>query len=246
MSNRPLLNVLIRGHIRSSFNEEKLLNFFCNINSKFDVNFYAHTWNAIQNSLSWRPVGEVNDVVSEKTILDYVKGRIKFKWIGVSDDKLIRHHGNIEGKIGMTPCPVLGWKNMYWGMMEGAKAVSKSSHKDTPTLQLRFDLFCNPFSPDMQEVLDFLDRDYEVMLTGSEEDERIRFLRMHCFFGVDNIYMSRAEDLLRFISYMYYDMDRILYIHRGTMAQEHIAFHERRSFFDWVLPGEPVYDGVAP
>ena len=46
--------------------------------------------------------------------------------------------------------------------------------------------------------------------------------------------MAKLIDIHIFILYMYYDMDRIIQVHKNTKNQEHIAFHERNSFFEFI------------
>lgn len=238
---KPKLNIVLRGHVRSSLNDRILHGLVSKISDLFDTKLYVHTWDIVQNSLSWRGLIEVTNQVSHEDIKEYFSG-MDVNWIKVESDKNLKHVGKTEGFIGFTRCPVLGWKNMYWGIHSGVEAVYRQEPADSVTVQMRMDVLSNPYSPSENEVLEFLVRDHEVATKG-DMWERIRFLRMHCFMGVDNIYMARTVDLMRFVSYIYNDMDRILEVHRGTINQEHIAFHERQSFFNWVMPGESV-DGV--
>lgn len=238
MSDKPVLNVVLRGHVRSSFEDDGLRWLLSDISESFSARIYAHTWSFVQNSLSWRGLENICREVDAGMVLNYLSG-FDVRSVAVDDDSAIPHVGNVEGNIGRTRCPVLGWKNMYWGKLAAMKVLTDVEPPDSTTLQMRFDVLSNPFSPKRQEVLDFVSREYDTIRSGAG-DERIRFLRMHCFVGVDNIYMARALDMLRFNSYMYYEMDRILHVHRGTIHQEHIAFHERKSWWGWRLPGEPV------
>lgn len=239
MSEKPHLSLILRGHIRSSFGDSRLFDLLSAVSNVFELRIYAHTWNVVQNSVSWRGLKEIPDPVDESMVRDYLSG-LDVRWVSVSDDKSITHQGKTRGNIGRTPCPVIGWKNMYWGLLQACGVAWLSEHPHAPTVQTRFDLLSNPFSPSHEEVLNFLSREHEVLTAGAGA-ERMRFLRMRCFVGVDNIYMATSEDLFRFVSYMYNDMDRILFVHRGTIHQEHIAFHERMSFWNWKIPDKPVH-----
>jgi hypothetical protein len=244
MSSRPL-NLVIRGHVRSSFGDGVLRGLVGRISERFKASIYVQTWSVVQNGLSWRRLQENHESVTEGMVRDYMEG-FDVRSVDVIDDSVIRHHGKTKGNIGRTPCPVLAWKNMYYGKLAALKCVLDGGTEESVTMQMRFDILSNPFSPSESEILDFLDRDYALFADGSLGDERMRFLRMHCFMGVDNIYMATAGDMHRFISYMYYDMDRILHFHRRTIHQEHIAFHERKSFRGWRMPGDPVDGPAAP
>lgn len=242
MSSKPL-NLIIRGHIRSSFEDEKLKSLVDEISKIFDLKVYVQTWSVFQNNLSWRKLEENREFVTEDKIKNYLED-LPIEVVNIIDDSKIKHHGNTKGRIGKTPCPVLAWKNMYYGKFIASKCVLKKEPADSVTLQIRFDILSNPFSPKKNDILNFLKIDYELFRNDSLGDDRLRFLRMRCFMGVDNIYMATANDMHKFISYMYYEMDRILHFHRRTVHQEHIAFHERKSFHRWQMPSYPV-DGPA-
>lgn len=233
------LNLILRGHVRSSFDDDGLRRLTREIQESFDLKVYVQTWNIVQNSLSWRSIPYIHSPVDEELVRKYLKG-IRVEEVIVLDDLRISHVGETRGKVGRTLCPVLGWKNMYYGMLSAARRVLEREGPGGITAQMRLDVLCNSFVRPKGEIIDFMSRDWDVIESGSQPGERMRFLRMECFLGVDNISMARTEDMHRFTSYMYHDMDRILRVHRDTINQEHIAFHERRAFLDWDPPREPV------
>jgi hypothetical protein len=237
---KKCLNLIVRGHIRSSFDDGRLKELLGNFSELFDLSIYAQTWEIFQNSLSWREIQTIDKKVTEEIVRDYF-GDIKIKSLSIIDDSSISHFGNTEGTIGRTPCPVLAWKNMYYGMMEASSRVVASEDPKSITLQMRFDMFSNRFSPSMEEMVEFVKRDYSELDSKDEVEERIRFMRMRCFLGVDNTFLAWTEDLHKFICYMYYDMDRILGFHRRSFHQEHIAFHERKSFLNWEFPSGVMF-----
>lgn len=237
------INLIIRGHIRSSLSDSRLRTLLDEMSDIFDMGIYVQTWNIVQNGLSWRNLEVVEDIVTREMVVDYIGGE-RIREIRILDDSKIKHHGNIEGKIGRTPCPVVAWKNMYYGKFIASKDVMEREDPKSATIQLRFDILSNPFSPRISELMEFFARDLKLFDEHEQADERIRFLHMKCFLGVDNVYMAAAEDMHKFISYMYYDMDRILDFHNRTRNQEHLAFHERHGFKTWSMPDSPV-DGPA-
>lgn len=235
MSDLPALNIALRGHVRQSMSDRKLKDFLDTISESFQTNVFAHAWDVVQNSLSWRNVEEISDVVTEEMVSDYLSG-LRLIGLKVESDKNLTHPGSILGCVGRTRCPVLGWKNMYRGKVEVCSMIEKSEPPESVTLQMRFDIFSNPYSPRANDVVRFVKRDYEHLRLELDK-ERIRFLHMHCFVGIDNMYMARNSDMLKFVSYMYYDMDRILVDHNQMHHQEHIAFHERMSWLNWSPSG---------
>jgi hypothetical protein len=234
------LNIIVRGHVRSSFDDGRLKDLVGNFSEMFDLSIYAQTWDIFQNSLSWREMEAIDKKVTEEGVRDYF-GDIEIKSLSIIDDSSIRHFGNTEGTIGRTPCPVLAWKNMYYGMMEASSRVVAAEDPKSITLQMRFDMLSNRFSPSMEEMVEFVKREYSELDSKDEVEERIRFMRMKTFLGVDNAFMARAADMHKFICYMYYDMDRILNFHRRSFHQEHIAFHERKSFLKWESPSGAMF-----
>jgi hypothetical protein len=226
------INLLIRGHVRSSFNDERLITLVRSFAQKYELSIFLHTWNVVQNRLSWRHMEDIPNEVSEKVVRSYFQELDPLvKMVIIDDDKKIKLQGNTKGNIGRTPCPVLAWKNMYYGKLRLIEAVSELADASEVAVQTRFDLLSNNFSPKIDEVVDFLDSNYESVRNGDVE-ERIRFLRMHCFLGMDNIYMASVSNMQIFIRHMYFDMDRILRIHENTIHQEHISFHERKAAFE--------------
>ena len=233
------INLILRGHIRSSFSDSRLRVLLDEISNSFDMGIYVQTWSIVQNGLSWRNLSVVEDMVTKEMVVDYLGGE-RIREMRILDDSKIKHHGNIEGRIGRTPCPVIAWKNMYYGKFVASRDVIGREDPRSATLQMRFDILSNPFSPKEAQIMDYIMRNRAFFDGDDDMEERIKFLWMRCFMGVDNLYMATAEDMHKFISYMYYDMDRILNFHRRTVHQEHIAFHERKSFKNWSMPGDPV------
>lgn len=242
MGLRPL-NLVIRGHVRSAFENDGLRQIVHCLSDQFETRIYAQTWNVVQNSISWRKIPEINDVVDEEAVRSYLDSP-NLKSVIVLDDSKIRHHGNTEGNIGRTPCPILAWKNMYYGKFVALESLVREEGPDEVTYQFRFDTALNSMCPKKSQIMRLINKEYQSFKDGSLGDERIRFTQMKCVCGVDNAYIATAGDMYRFVSYMYYEMDRILEVHKGTINQEHIAFHERKSFHEWSMPSDFV-DGPA-
>lgn len=225
------LNLLIRGHIRNSFDDDKFINLIRAFSESYKLDIFIHTWNIVQNNISWRHVPEIKNDVSEEHIRLYFKEFEKnIKSIQIDDDSKIEHRGNTSGNIGFTPCPVLAWKNMYYGKMRLVDRVAEKVNGNEVAVQTRFDLLSNSFSPEVHDVIRFLKENYDSIAEGDNQ-EKLRFIWMHPFIGIDNIYMASIRNMQKFVRYMYFDMDRILEFHKETRHQEHISFHERFSPF---------------
>ena len=64
--------LIIRGHIRKSFENKQFYNFIKKIYEIYPtLEIYIHTWSIFANNISWREI-EVNDnIVTEDTIYTY-------------------------------------------------------------------------------------------------------------------------------------------------------------------------------
>ena len=48
--------ILLRGHIRSSFNDNRLYLFIKRLLQTYNLEIYIHTWDILQSNISWRPI----------------------------------------------------------------------------------------------------------------------------------------------------------------------------------------------
>lgn len=224
------LNVILRGHIRNSFKDKKLFEFLKEISLNFELHIYVQTWSIIQSQLSWRRLKRIEVATSDVYIKKYLES-FNVKKTLILDDSKILHKGRVEGFIGKTKCPILGWKNMWYGKIKGAEIALEDSNKCDIALQFRFDILSNPFSKEKNLLIDFINREYEFLTLKMNPEERIRFLWMRKFMGVDNIYMARLEDIKNFPKYIYDNMDDLCEKYKNTRHQEFIGFNERKSFF---------------
>ena len=108
--------LIIRGHIRQSFETSNLIDFIKSIHHIFpDIKIYIHTWNIFSNNLSWRPIQINNTIVTEEIIYNYF-GELKhlIKHIIIDNDSNIKLIGNLHGRINGS-MPIHGWKNYWYG-----------------------------------------------------------------------------------------------------------------------------------
>ena len=63
--------IIIRGHIRKSFNDDRLHNMIKILSLMTEIKIYIHTWNIVQSSLSWRKIEADNRETNKKMICDY-------------------------------------------------------------------------------------------------------------------------------------------------------------------------------
>ncbi len=107
--------LILRGHIRKSFDDNKLYNLIKIIyNNNECLEVYISTFNKLQSNISWRYIEEINVVVNEEYIYNYFKDlTFLIKKILIIDDQKIDLVGNLLGKLSKSNMPVIGWKR-YW------------------------------------------------------------------------------------------------------------------------------------
>ena len=105
------LILLLRGHERNTFNNNKLNNFVNKIKNKFVYSqFFIHTWNLNETSSSWRHINTAPSLIKINNIQDYFDN--DFKSI-IDDENNVQIKGNKNTKIGSMP--IIGWKRMWYG-----------------------------------------------------------------------------------------------------------------------------------
>ncbi|AGE50054.1 hypothetical protein ATCVCanal1_071R [Acanthocystis turfacea Chlorella virus Canal-1] len=184
MTSKPILKVAIRGHVRDSFSTNKLYEFLKRLTQMYDTEFYIHTWDVQQVSMSWRPMKDDPTPITEKTIKTYFRDLEKnIKIIFIENDSEARLSGNIEGKLASTRTPKLGWKRYVYGqfrIIEHLYLVSKDENDFL--LNMRFDLFSNSYIFKMEEIVRFVVKSRARMNLRENV-----FMRDGMYCGVDNI-----------------------------------------------------------
>jgi len=247
------MNLIIRGHIRSSLSNDGLRMLVEEMHKKKPVNIFIHTWENQQSSVSWRTMRDDPTPVSEDLVRSYF-GRMSdsIKTVVVDSEEDVVIGGRNEGVVASSWAPILGYKRMFYGMMRGAELVAEKAEPDEMSLQMRFDALSNWASFKKNQILDFLDQ-------RPEEWERIRFMirpassgrelelrfdrwtkwgpeyEPHWTTGVDNIYMASVKDMRDFLRHMYLNLDSVNDKYRSFIHQEWITMFEA---FDpvWMKP----------
>jgi prefoldin subunit 5 len=169
---------IIRGHIRESFQNNKLLDFLLKIERLYDIDIYIHTWNVFSNGISWRDVPKNINTVTTDQIYEYFTEVLKhkIKHIIIEDDSKIELIGSVDGKV--IGAPKKGWKNMWYGQYKITQYM-----KDTMTnynheliVNMRFDLFGNYFTGDESRYFLKLN-EYYIKNMNIHEDIDIREVR---------------------------------------------------------------------
>lgn len=238
------MNLIIRGHVRSSFEDGRLRDLVGRMCESVGVKIFIHTWNIRQSSTSWRGLREDRKPIDEAIVRGYFGDLCSsIKSVTVEDDKDVEVFGSREGRVASTGCPVLGYKFMLYGMAKAAEEVVRVAGRNELVSQMRFDVFSNWAASRAESVLGFMRMEpsswerirFMVRPAESERELSMRLGRWrkwgaeyepHWTVGIDNVYMARAGDMLDFQSHMYRDFDELNDKYKAINHQEWIAMFE--------------------
>jgi hypothetical protein len=215
--------LIIRGHIRDSFNSSKLYDYIKDlyiIDSNLKI--FIHTWNIFANNISWRQIDINNTIVTEEIIYSYFGDKFKnlIKKIIIDDDSKIQIIGNLDGYINKGPMPIIGWKNYWYGKYKIIEYIKKNMEDTLTTMviNMRFDLFDNRHSSSKETYINYIKSNI-----GNTFTKNI-FLRDQEFKGVDNIYIGNIQTMYKLIYFFYYFLDVILMKYNDTLHQEFFVY----------------------
>lgn len=158
--------VLLRGHIRDSFANQRLNEFLHKMQEIFSADIFIQTWAEADASTSW-DTNELKELRNRKTtniknpIIDQIQAYFTkevgeaTKKIDILDENNLKLIGNLEGNISDSLCPTIGWKRMWAGIYTAFKSMDdykkEKKIKYDAIINLRFDLF-------QDDLIDFLNK----------------------------------------------------------------------------------------
>jgi hypothetical protein len=238
------MNLILRGHIRNSFENSALHDLMLSVVAKVpDIKVYVHSWNVVQSSASWRGMEENKNKVTPEIISDYLGIGKNLRSVVVEDDGDVCVPGRVTGTVASTPCPIKGYKMMFYGMMRGSELVLEDSDPEELVVQTRFDMLSNWIRMSPERIVDFLDaRPGEGepirFLIRPGENGRERELRLdrwkrhgseyepHWTAGVDNTFMATVKNMNRLLTHMYRRFDEVEAKYKRTNHQEWLLMFE--------------------
>jgi len=198
--------VILRGHIRNSFNDLQLYNFIKYLTQKYVLDIYIHTWSIKQNNISWRIINNDFTEINKKYIKDYFKDLFKFvRKIIIEDEITINLLGNLNGKILSSKTSILGWKRYIYGQYKMLEYINDLiENKNDFVLNTRFDLFTNSYVFPFDEIIFFINNNYKKSFTKN------LFLRNGEYCGIDNIILGNISTNFLLFSYLNFNLDKII------------------------------------
>jgi hypothetical protein len=233
--------ILLRGHIRNSFNTEYLYELIQYLSNNYNIEIYIHTWDIIQNNISWREIKEKNIPVTNEMIYDYFKDlKHLIKHIIIDSDKDLKLFGNTKGLVYKAPC--LGWKNMWYGKFRIIKYLFENSHSfkskppiDQLVVNLRFDIFSNSQVFESINIIKFINNiAYYTSLNNHLLRKNIFIKNIPTCYGIDNIYIGNINTMHKLIGHFHFNLDKIMLrykYNRKIRVQEALVFLENKRLF---------------
>lgn len=227
--------LLLRGHIRNSFDDNNLYNLLTDISDQVgNLDIYIQTWNIFQSSISWREMEEDNMVVNENIIYNYFRN-INIKNIIILDDSQIQLTGNVDGKIPSTTMPLRGWKNMWYGIYKGIKYIADNCSDDF-VINMRFDVLNNSNSFLKNDVLSFVTK-------PKINEKSMEFVvKQRPILGLDNLFIGKASRMLLLCARFHFELDKVLFYYPIIKYQEFMFFFENKKLenIPIIVPNEPT------
>lgn len=219
--------LIIRGHIRNSFDDDKLYHFVKNL-SELDSNLkiYIHTWHIFQSSLSYRHMIENNTPVTDTLILDYFKDlNTLIKKIIIDNDQEIKLVGDVGGRVSNSLCPRIAWKNYFYGKLKISEYIKQTVNEletNDLVINMRFDIRSCPFGIDPFELLEFTKSHIGIKL------EKNVFFHNRLVCGLDNFYLGSIDTILKLSHHFHHNLHIIEQKHR-TGHQEFMVMWENND-----------------
>jgi hypothetical protein len=213
--------LILRGHIRDSFNNSDLYNLIKSITQICNLTIYIHTWNIFSNNLSWRKINFDNNVVNKDVIYDYFKDlKVYIKEIIIDDDSYIILQGSRYGYICNTLCKKLGWKRYLFSKYRIIKHIIDNVHDNKNIINMRFDIMCNSFSISASEIYSFINNNMDCSFYKN------KFIFDSISPGIDNIYIGTVYTMYVLLNHFHYNLDKINDKYIKEIHQEFLLFYE--------------------
>ena len=219
--------IIIRGHIRESFETNILYNFLKNLESLYDVTFYLHTWHKSEARVSWRKLSTNMFDINEKLIKHYLKD-IKYEKLIIDNDYNIELVGNKEGRVGLMP--LIGWKRMWYGKYKIINYVKEEGKSYDAIINFRWDNFICQSSKHIITDSLILYNIKKYLLTP-EPKKSIYFIKDELFYGIDNYYIGNIKQIYNLTHKFNFSLDALMKKYLKYKNQEFLVYIEAVKYF---------------
>lgn len=222
---KPSIIVILRGHIRNSFDNNKLYEYLLYLSNKYNLYIFIHTWNIKCNNISWKKDIKADySIINEDIITNYFKN-INIQKIFIDDESNVDLIGNVIGNINTTLMPIKGWKYMWYGIYKISNYILNTINKyyldvNTYTLNIRFDYFTNSTInqynlKDLNSLYNFNSNHIQFMKNIAHEND---------MYGIDNIYFGKFYKIYYTAKLFHSNLDYIINCFEVIHSQEKLVY----------------------
>ena len=209
--------LIIRGHIRETFNTLDFINLIRSIYKIMNLDIYIHTWNIFSNNKSWRHIESNSTLVTKEIIYDYFQELAHLiRKIIIDDDSNIVLLGELQGNIKNCLMPIISWKNYWYGKYKIINYIHNLHIHDT-IINCRFDVLNNSYSFTHDDIIDFINKHIHCEFTKNV------FMKYHECTGIDNIYIGNTNTVYKLNNEFYFNLDEIVQ-KEDTNHPEYLVF----------------------
>ena len=224
--------LIIRGHIRNSFETKNLYNVIKEIHTIFpELKIFIHTWNIFSNNISWRKININEQIVNDKIIYDYFDDlQHLIKNIIIDDDNKIKLIGNLSGNINKGQMPLIGWKNYWYGKHKIIDYLYNSNIDENEMIvNCRFDIMnCRKKNNlNNKRIVNFIKHNSNKIFT-----KNIFLYNDEKHLGIDNIYIGNINTMYKLSNIFNNELDDILIKNKTTIHQEYLVYRINDILFD--------------
>ena len=194
----------IRGHIRNSFENDKLKIFINLLKNKYpNIIFILQPWKQkeCKPENTYKNIKKTNNIITYNTIARYFEDNEIIKNCTIIDESTIKLHGSTDRFVGGAPKK--GWKNMWCGIFYGLHNLKLSDNK---IVVFRFDNFTLPTILSVKNnirIIRFIDYNLDA-------DDKIKFIYQDDKLGVDNLFIGSVTKVMSLIKLFHFKLDDIL------------------------------------
>lgn len=209
----------IRGHLRNGLQDSRL-NDYINFLKKrnHEIHLFLHTWKESEAKSSYKKLNRSNIFSVDKVQLSNYFSDQTIKLIVIEDDTRLKLHGNLDGNIPGSSCPLIAWKRMWAGKFN---LVSHLYHNHTYDYDLvvntRYDKFTTPVCYTPTKNL--------LKLTTAGRGLGLKYPQYHRLLkGVDNYYVGDIQSMYDITSSFHYSLDDITKKYTARNFQEELFY----------------------
>lgn len=225
MESRGKIALLLRGHVRDSFQNDMMRHFvhIMQEDDRINVDVYAQTWDYDEASVdcSWRSLNHQRKPVKSDQVDSYLQCKSHVMIIPEDNLSLV---GSADGRIGGTS--KRGWKQMWLGIYTMIDVIHQSDVAYDAVLSLRLDFFGSYVSGRHhsdygRDITPEYVKEWAVscVLTG-----RICFLHDHPSLGIDNCYIGPISSVHRLCCMFHLDLDETCSVVGHEWNQEKMVY----------------------